>query len=708
MQVFGIIILIVVLGIISGSICYIFDKKKQNSITATDFIRYIVFFSLLNYFVLSMVKTILGSSEDTLLESFWDILPMTYIHYGIPLLILAIIFPIILKKIFKGTEIYIVRNFDFCISLLLIVQLLCLVTISNLNYVIVYAISIVFTIISVCTKFKELMYLEKTDYKDAVKKAISAIGLLVIMLGIYYPNELYLNNLGDFQPPYGQYFIILLLGSLLIGALIVACSMIFFPKKIYNLSLLVIFGVDVAGYLQSMFLNGKLQSLTGEEQVWQASQKAINIVIWLVIIGIIVFLGYKKETLAKLYRTVCIYIILIQIVTLGYLFITTDRSGSDSQAAMTTEGSLELAKGNNILIFILDRFDISVLQQLISEDEEFFEPLSDFTLYDNMTSEFSRTGRAIPYLLTCTPWYDGVEKGAERDYPDFAYSNSNLLETIKNQNYNIGLYSLLQHLPKDSNEYAVNYSDSVERNYDALKTMKTMWRTSLYRITPFAVKKQYSYYTSDISELVNSDDVWSIENDIPFYNSIVKTGLSINEDYENAFRFYHMRGAHEPFQMSEDLKYDSTGRNSSIYSQAKGSIKIVYEYLRQLKELGKYDDSLIIITADHGQGVEFDKETNIPENTSGPIFMMKQPNEKNDKMKVNDKPVSQAELKPTLIKAVGVDWKEYGKTFDEITDSDNEVRDYIDVAEDHIIQYEIRGNVNDLKNWSVKKAWFVK
>lgn len=708
MQALGIIILIVVLGIISGMIWYLLDKKQQNLKSIIDYVRCIVFFSLFNYFVLSAVKTILGSSEDTLLESFWDILPMTYIHYGIPLLVLAIIFPVILKKLFKGTELYIVRNFDFCISLLLIVQLLCLVTVSNLDFVIVYAISIVITVISVCTKFKKLVYIEKTDYKDSVKMAVPIVGLLVIMLGIYYPNELYLNNLGDFQPPYGQYFIILLLGSLLIGALIVACSMIFFPKKIYNLSMLVIFGVDVAGYLQSMFLNGKLQSLTGEEQVWQTGQKVVNIVIWIAIIGVIVFLGYKKETLAKLYRTICVYLILIQVVTLGYLFFTTDRSGSDNQAAMTTEGSLELAKGNNILIFILDRFDISVLQQLMSEDEEFFEPLSDFTLYDNMTSEFSRTGRAIPYLLTCTSWYDGVEKGAERDYPDYAYDNSNLLKTIREQNYNIGLYSLLQHLPNDSNEYAVNYSDNVERKYNGLKTMKTMWRTSLYRIAPFALKNQYGYYTSDISELVDSDDAWSIENDIPFYNSIVKTGLSINEEYENAFRFYHMRGAHEPFQMSEDLKYDSTGRNSSIYSQAKGSIKIVYEYLRQLKGLGKYDDSLIIITADHGQGVDFDRENNLPENTSGPIFMMKQPNEKNDKMKVNDKPVSQAELKPTLLKAVGADWKEYGKTFDEITDSDNEVRDYIDVAEDHIIQYEIQGNVKDLQSWSVKKAWFVK
>ena len=708
MQALGIIILILILGIISGIVCYISDKKKQNAGKVIDYIRYTAFFSYLNYFVLSIMKIILGSREDTLLESFWDILPMTYVHYGIPLLVMAIIAPIILKKAFKKTELYIVRNFDFCISLILIVQLLCLITISNMVFVGVYIISGAFAIISTWTKLKELVFLEKTEYNEALKKAVPIIGLLVIMIGIYYPNELYLNNLEDFQPPYGQYFLILLIGSLLIGALIVVCSMLFFPKKVYNISLLVIFGIDVAGYLQSMFLNGKLQSLTGEEQVWQTGQKVVNIVIWLAIIGVIVFLGYKKDTLAKLYRTICVYLILIQVVTLGYLFFTTDRSGSNNQAAMTTEGSLELAKGNNILIFILDRFDITVLEKLIAEDEEFFSPLSDFTMYNNMTSEFSRTGRAIPYLLTCTPWYDGVEKGTEWDYPNYAYGNSNLLETIRSKNYNIGLYSLLMHLPNDVNEYAVNYSDNVERKYDELKTMKTMWRTSLYRIVPFMYKSQYSYYTSDIRELIDSDNIWSIENDLPFYNNIVKTGLSINEDYENAFRFYHMRGAHEPFQMSEDLKYDSTGRNSSIYSQSKGSLKIVYEYLRQLKELGKYDDSLIIITSDHGQGINYSKETNMPNMTSGPICMIKEPNEHSDTMKVNDKPVSQEQIKPTLFKAIGVDWKEYGKTFDEITDSDNEVRDYIDVAEDHIIQYEIRGNVNDLKNWSVKKAWFVK
>lgn len=705
MQENGIIILIVVLGIISGMICYILDKKQQSLKSIIDYVRYIVFFSLFNYFVLSAVKTILGSGQDTLLESFWDILPMTYIHYGIPLLVFAIVFPIIFKKLFKGTELYIVRNFDFCISLVLIIQLLCLVTISNLNFDIVYAVSAAFAVISIFTKFKELVYLEKADYKESVKKAVPIVGFLVIMLGIYYPNELYLNNLDDFQLPYGQYFFILLIGSLIIGALIIICGVLLLPKKVYNISLLVIFGVGIAGYLQSMFLNGKLQSLTGEEQVWQISQKIVNIVIWLVIISVLVFLGYKKETLAKLYRTLCVYLILIQLATFGYLFLTTDRSGNNNQAAMTTEGSLELARGNNILIFILDRFDISVLQKMMSEDEEFFTPLSDFTLYENMTSEFARTGRSIAYLLSGTTWNEDIEKNSEGGYPGYAYNNSNLLETIKKQNYNMGLYSLLGHLPDNVSDLAVNYSDNVGRNCDILETMNTMWRTSLYRIVPFAFKNKYSYYTSDIVKLADSDDVWSIENDIPFYNNIVKTGLSINEDYENAFRFYHMKGAHEPFQMSEDIKYDSTGRNSSIYSQSKGSLKIVYEYLCQLKELGKYDDSLIIITSDHGQGINYDKETNVPDRTSGPIFMMKQPNEKSDRMKVNDKPVSQAQLKPTLLKAVGVEWKEYGKTFDEITDSDNPVRNYNDITEDHIIQYEIRGKDTDINSWSVKKAW---
>lgn len=210
--------------------------------------------------------------------------------------------------------------------------------------------------------------------------------------------------------------------------------------------------------------------------------------------------------------------------------------------------------------------------------------------------------------------------------------------------------------------------------------------------------------------MASSDEIWSIDNDILFYNRIVEQGISVNEDYSSAFRFYHMRGPHAPFYLSDDMRYEPTGRRATRNSQGRGSMKIVYEYMRQLKELGLYDDATIIITADHGQGyiLDSDKTSGQPDRTSRPIFFVKEPNQANDTMKISNAPVSQAELIPTIMKAFGIDWKQYGKTFDEIGEDEQRERMYGDIYDYFNVQYVIDGNAADLNSWSIKSAKYNK
>ena len=187
-------------------------------------------------------------------------------------------------------------------------------------------------------------------------------------------------------------------------------------------------------------------------------------------------------------------------------------------------------------------------------------------------------------------------------------------------------------------------------------------------MVPFALKQQYRYYSGDVFNLAESNEVWNIDNDFPFYNSLIQNGVKINNELNNSFRFFHMRGPHVPCYLSEDIKYEPTGKEVTPTQQGRGSLKIVFEYIEQMKELGVYDDATIIITADHGRGdlLDSDKTSGNPDRTSRPIFIVKKPNEKSETMRVSDAPVSQAELMPTILEAVGADRERYGRTFEEI------------------------------------------
>ena len=203
--------------------------------------------------------------------------------------------------------------------------------------------------------------------------------------------------------------------------------------------------------------------------------------------------------------------------------------------------------------------------------------------------------------------------------------------------------------------------------------------------------------------MVESDVVVNIDNDVPFYRRLIGEGLSISDDdSEGTFRFIHMHGAHPPYTMTEDFQYveydyrRDGGYNVSGISQWKGAVKIVYEYIRQLKELGKYDDSLIVITADHGTtSFLSDSEGNMIK-IAYPILFVKQPYESHEEMSVNDAPVCHGDLIATIRKNIGINTSE--KALDEI-DSDVPRKRYMISTYDCIETYEIDGDVRLVENW---------
>lgn len=694
-QGYGMILFMLLFAVISAFIWLGQNRKTSGHNGIAGFLRALVFFFACDYFLLSAVKWYLGSGEATLVESFWDIEFRSYLHYGVPLLIVSVAEPMVLR-LFRGELAgKLISVFGACFPLVLFLVSFVTGRISNTIYCPVFLLCCALALLTAVCYKKEWVYYQKQEYRKALQNALPIIGAWVMMYGIYLPNELYLTNASEFSGSYGTFFAIMLIGSLLIAAGVFALELLLFPKRVFRCANLIMAGIVIMSYVQCMFLNGRLETLTGSEQEWSVTGKLINALIWIAVIGVVLFLGYHKKTVAKIWSGLCIYIALIQVVTLGYLALTTDLSANGHEGALTTENSLELSEGNNVLVFVLDRFESKWMQELIDSEGEFLEPLSDFTFYRNATSQFADTRTSIPFMLTGTEWQEGMRDA----YQEYAYGNSHLLTDIKGQDFDLGIYTNASHVSESVYGLTSNYRESVSRKYRILTTYTNMWQCSMYKTTPFIIKNAYTYYSSDIAEIVDESEVWSIENDLPFYESLTKDGLSVTGSYPNAFRFYHMRGAHEPFYLSEDLKYDPTGREVSLRPQIKGSLKIIYEYLDQLKALGLYDDATIILTADHGQQVDFVESEGMPDKTLMPIMLVKEPGEHHESMVYNEAPVSHAEYIATVAKAVGLDWKDYGDTLDEASEADTSERICVSLWRGRLIKYTINGDARDLDNW---------
>ena len=89
-------------------------------------------------------------------------------------------------------------------------------------------------------------------------------------------------------------------------------------------------------------------------------------------------------------------------------------------------------------------------------------------------------------------------------------------------------------------------------------------------------------------------------DDARYYRDLRARGLSSDDQSAGAFRFIHLLGAHYPYSMDENAQ-DVGVDNSTQDAQSLGALHIVEEYLQQLKAIGAYDNTTVIVTADHGE-----------------------------------------------------------------------------------------------------------
>lgn len=647
------------------------------------------------YFVLSVVKSFLGSVDNTLFESFWDMDRRTYIHYGVPLVILCFVTLVLLLKVKWFSDKQLIDT--FCAVMFAGTVLLFLINgrISNQTYCFLYVICVCMALAVKITDRKEFEYYKKQEFGEAVRAALPCVGAWVVMHCIFLPNELYISNQSEFTGSYGPFLAITVCGALMTVFFLLFGGLLLLPKTLMHYYESFIVAITLMGYIQNMFLNGRMEILDGDEQVWSMPQQIGNIVLWLIVIAALMVLSVKKKSLVKIGRAACIYIILIQTVTLGYLVVTTDLGGYRLSEELTIQNSLELAEGQNVLVFVLDRFDSSWMETVYEEDVDFCAPLADFIFYRNATAQFINTGGGIPYLLTATIWQESY--GTR--YAAYAYQESSLLQDIKQQGYDLGIYTGAYLVSSELYDSISNFDRDVEKQYDIGGTMYTMWKCAMYKTMPFMLKNRYSYYSTDIAAIVKAPSVWNTENDFPFWERLQADGLTVSDDYAKAFRFYHMHGAHEPYTLSDDMKYDKTGRESGLYTQIRGSMKIVYEYMEQLKALGKYDDATIIITADHGMQTDFIEETGKPQRVSSPVIMIKEPYQTGSQLTVSDVPVTQAEMLASMVRIMGMDVQKYGTTLDEVVNDPQKERIFVKLYPE-FVKYTIVGDVWDIGNWS--------
>ena len=186
--------------------------------------------------------------------------------------------------------------------------------------------------------------------------------------------------------------------------------------------------------------------------------------------------------------------------------------------------------------------------------------------------------------------------------------------------------------------------------------------------------------------------------------------LSTTNSYDSSYRFYHLFGPHPGVFFDENL---NPKEDADYVDGIKGDFNLISEYIQQMQELGIYDESTIIITADHGNQGGFQETIGIYEDFR-PVLLMKPAGKgMTDDFTISSAPISHEDLFPTILDATGGNGSKYGNDIQNI--SENEAREryfyYTGLYSDEdgeiaLMEYLISGDARDFNNWKYTgKYW---
>jgi len=702
-----IVILIGMSSLISA--CVLTFKMNESRIRESVCL-YLPFFILFYYGLLSAVQMVLGNGELTLRDSFAEVSAKKYVLWLVGAVLCGFLSALVIKKYLQGKHIIWMHGFTTLQFIATVVLHILFGKTNNYFYSTIFFICFILAFFQIGKKPWNTL-IEEQELRQRIKYAAPIALFHVTLIALYTPFELYMTNITEFTIEIGIFIGILSVNAAAIFILLM-CGCIVFSNKTFEIFYTAIFAFTCMGYIQSTFLNGQMQPMEGNAQTWSASEQLQNGGIWVVFILLIVILIHKfNDKTKKLYSVLSVYATLTLVLSGVLVYFTVDKSGADKGYLVTNE-MFELHEENNVIVFVLDFLDTQILEDVYETNENILQPLNDFIYYPNATSRYAFTGSSIPYLLSGVE-AQNIDQITTDEYWEYASDNNRFLQQISEMGYDIEVYTDARYVGEYAASFVSNYSKDAEKEYLILGTIDFIDRTSKYKILPFAFKNIHWYSSSEVINLARVKQEYSCVNDIPFYNQLASKGIQVTHDEKKgAFKFYHLYGAHAPFVMNENIERISTKSDTdlsaAINSQTIGVLKIVYEYIEQLKANDLYDSSTIIITADHGHSYLLDKERLRQaeiygfEQTSNPILFVKAAGQCFENLKVNRAPVSHSEIHATIIEAMHGEYSSYGKTIWEIGEDEVRERKYLFGKKGmKYREFLVTGDVRDINSWKL-------
>ena len=466
---------------------------------------------------------------------------------------------------------------------------------------------------------------------QALRQALEALPLCLffaLTLTLFAATQMVCDNQEEFWFTWAQMAPgVVRVGLWVWGALTLLLAVL--PRRAFPWGQGVLLGLGVAALLQGNGLTADYGALNGQAIAWgeYTVYGLINTALWAGILFICLSLRQWKRCGALCVVLPC----LLAVGEGGWIAYRAAQAPTPqtetylSQAGLYTVGTEE-----NLLVLVLDSVDADQFAQALAEDPDLSRRLEGFTWYRNAMGLSDPTKYGLPALLTGQAYTQPV------DYAGFiaaAYADAPLYTMLAGDVWDARFFTDSRYVSLDAGVVDNLAREELAVN-DPAGLTRDLLRLCAFRYAPHFLKPQLWMYSNVFLPYAQAqgEPVYEV-TDPAFDARLREEGLEAT--VERAFRLIHLTGMHPPYTMDADCQYQAQGVTAQ--EQMRGCLRLAVDYLEQLRALGVYDRSAVLILADHGT-----------DTVHRPLLLLKRPGDTGE-MAVNDAPVSYADLPATYV-----------------------------------------------------------
>ncbi len=573
---------------------------------------------------------------------------------------------------------------------------------------------------------------KKYSYKRYTAKEKWLFCLLISLftpfsLFFFGPFEIYGNNMDEFKFVLSDFWAACGIIALLCSALIFGLLMLL-RGRAFDVGFGLVFGISFMFFIQGNYLSLGSASLSGDgvgDEVSTVSM-IINLLIWIIVVSACVvamlLLNRYKEIIRAAVTVAAVALLGMTLISFAVISMTTDvysdvKTGyqgdpSLDNEVLTVKNLDTLATENNIVVFIVDRFDHTYMDKALEDCPEIFDELDGFTHFNDYISLYPRTYPGVPHIVT------GVENdfsGSRHDYMKKAYSESPYFMALKEKDFDINVYTDDYYGYVNAThmrDFVSNTSGNVSYSVVGKNSLSLdMIRVSLYRYLPLIAREALGtvntpmfdkYVAYDLEDAEFSTDMKEV------YDVISKDEFTFRKS-KNGISYIHISGCHLPNLYGPDFEAAESDERYDSNVAMKVSFEIISTYIKEMKRMGVYENATIIILGDHcniGSDRDFPKKPHVTTLIAKPAGIFE------GEMKHSDAQVGARDVLATVLEAAESDKAAaFGQSIFDIPEGEDRSRPYHfqlvvgTLYEGTYINgiFEVVGPGDDLDNWHLKQ-----